>query len=224
MKLKMIIIAVVAVLAVVGGISGYYYRQNQKEAKFLSSNPQTKEAYAKVLQRQGDIKNDKNNYDAYMSLAFSWKGIGEVTREDKYLERAVDAYDEVVKRWGIKAYLPFVNRANVYIELKEYTRAENDLKVALEIDPGEQNLYVTLADLYKNYMKKDGKIVKSVYEQGLKTVIGGGNLVLSYASYLKELGEYGESLKYYKMLKQAYPNNPGYDEVIKELEGKLSES
>lgn len=219
---KKIICAVIGLIIAVFVAAEYHsFLENQKEAKALSSNPQTKEAYAKVLQRQKDIKKDKNNYDAYMSLAFSWKGIGEVTKNDVYLRRAVDAYDKVVKRWGTKAYLPFVNRANVYIELKEYARAENDLKIALETGPGEQNLYISLADLYQDYMNKDSKTIKSVYEQGLKTVVGGANLVLSYASYLNEAGEYKEALKYYKMLQQAFPSNTSYDQKIKELEGKI---
>lgn len=223
MKFKtfaVIIIAIVAA-AVIGG-AAYSSWQKQEEAKALSSNPQTKDAYAKVLQRQKDIRKDKNNYDAYMSLAFSWKGIGEVTKNDAYLRRAADVYGRVIKKWGIKAYLPFLNRANVYIGLKEYGRAEDDLKVALEIDPGEQNLYVSLANLYKGYMNKDGETIKSVYEQGLKTVVGGGNLVVSYASYLKGTGEYKEALKYYKMLQQAYPSNTSYEQEIKELEAKVS--
>lgn len=220
---KIIILTIIIIILLLGSASVVIYSswQKQKEAGFLSSNPQTKEAYAKVLQRQKDIKKDKNNYDAYMSLAFSWKGIGEVTKNDEYLKKAVSVYNQVVKRWGTTAYLPLVNRANVYIELKEYVRAEDDLKVALEIDPGEQNLYVSLADLYRGYMKKDDKAIKAVYEQGLKTVVGGGNLVLNYAGYLKETGEYKEALKYYKMLQQAYPSNTGYAELVKETEDKM---
>jgi len=130
-------------------------------------------------------------------------------------------YDEVIRKWGSKAYLPFLNQANVYILLKEYARAESNLKIALEIDPGEQSLYVALADLYGTFMKKDSKAVRAVYEQGIKTVVGGGNLVVNYASYLNELGEYKEALKYYKMLEQAYPTNPAYLPIIKELESKI---
>jgi len=216
---KYIILAIILVLLGGGGFVCSFW-QNQKEAKLLSANPQTKEAYAKVLQRQKDIKKDKNNYDAYMSLAFSWKGIGEVTRNDEYLRRAVDAYDKVIKRWGMKAYLPFSNRANVFILLKEYEKAEADLKIASEIDPGEQSFYITLADLYKDYMKKSDKEIRAVYELGLKTVVGGANLVLNYASYLNNTGDYKEALKYYKMLAQAYPDNTGYAELVKEVEGK----
>jgi len=220
MKFKAIV-AMAIIIVIGGGIGGYFYWQKVKEYKFLSTNLKTKAAYEIILRREAQIRKEKNNYDAYMSLGFNWKGIGEVTKTDEYLKRAVEVYNQVIKRWGTTAYLPFVNRANVYIELKEYARAEDDLKIALEIDPGEQNLYVSLADLYRTYMNKDGKMIKSVYEQGLKTVVGGGNLVLNYAGYLKETGEYKESLKYYKMLKQAYPDSTSYDEVIRELEAKL---
>jgi tetratricopeptide (TPR) repeat protein len=219
---KYLILGLAVILVLLGGgVFAYSSWQNQKEVKLLSGNPQTKEAYAKVLQRQNDIKKDKNNYDAYMSLAFSWKGIGEVMKSDVYLQRAVDAYDKVIKRWGMKAYLPFLNRANVLIALKEYEKAEADLKIASEIDPGEQNLYVALADLYSDYMKKSDKEIRAVYENGLTRVVGGGGLVLNYASYLNSAGDYKEALKYYKMLAQAYPNNTGYAELVKEMEGKI---
>lgn len=221
MKLKIAIVIVIVIVAASAGFGGYSYWQKTKEDRFLSNNPQTKAAYELVKKREAEIKKNKNNYDAYMSLAFNWKGIGEVTRNEKYLRKAASIYDAVIKRWGAKAYIPFLNQANVYIELKEYVRAERNLKISLDIDPGEQNLYVALADLYRNYMSYDSQTIKSVYDEGIRRVIGGGNLVVSYASYLNDIGDYAESLKYYKMLAQAYPNN-GYQVLVKELEGKVN--
>jgi len=218
---KIILILIAVAVSAGGGLAGYSYQQKQKDDKFLSTNPQTKEAYELVKKREGQLKKDKNDYDAYMSLGFNWKGIGEVAKNDKYLWKSVKAYNAVIRKWGNKAYLPFLNQANVYISLKEYERAEDDLKIALEIDVGEQNLYIALADLYKNYMNKDNKEIKAVYEKGLKTVIGRGNLVVSYAAYLRDLGEYKEAIKYYKMLEQAYPNIPTYSSMVKDLESKI---
>ncbi|MFA5133802.1 MAG: hypothetical protein WC459_03300 [Patescibacteria group bacterium] len=218
---KYLILAVILALAALS-IGGFKYGQYIKEDRYLSSDPQTKEAYALIKQRQMDLKKDKNNYDAYMSLAFNWKGIGEVTESEKYLERSAEIYDKVIKKWGMKAYLPFVNQANVYIQLKEYKKAESDLKVANEIDPGEQSIYINLADLYYNYMKKSDKEVRAIYEMGIKNVVGGANLVLNYASYLNTVGDYPEALKYYKMLAQAFPASPGYAALVKELEGKIN--
>lgn len=219
---KILIVSLVAIILLGGGGAyAYAYSKKIKEDKFLSSNSQTKESYEIVKKRTAELKKNPSNYDAYMSLAFSWKGIGEVTKNDKYLKKAARVYDAVIRRWGNKAYLPFYNQANVYIELKEYEKAENNLKISLEIDMGEQNLYVALADLYKDYMKKDSKEIKAVYEKGIMTVVGGGNLVNSYASYFNEIGDYKNALKYYKMLKQAYPTYSAYDDVIKELESKV---
>jgi len=221
MKKYLILAIVIVVLA--GGIGGWQYWEYRQEDKLLSSNPQTKDAYQVIKQRQEQIKKDENNYDAYMSLGFYWKGIGEVTKNNDYLERSVDAYDKVIKRWGTKAYLPFLNRANVFILLGQYGKAETDLKIASEIDPGEQSLYIALADLYKDYMKKNDAEIRAVYETGMQRVVGGGNLVLNYASYLNGIGDYKEALKYYKMLSQAYPSNTGYLDLVKELEGKIGE-
>ncbi|MBU4421846.1 hypothetical protein L6259_04175 [Candidatus Parcubacteria bacterium] len=220
--LTLLIPIIVVALLAGGGYYGYSYFEKQKEAKFLSENPQTKDAYALIVQREKEVKKDPDFYDGWMSLAFNWKGIGEVLKEDKYLWRSAKLYDEVMKRWGTKAYLPFLNQANVYIELGEYEKAENDLKIAIERDLGEQNLYIALADLYHLYMNKSKEEVVAVYEQGLKTVVSGGNLVNSYASYLNSVGDYTGALKYYKMLSQAYPGNTLYQDLIKELEGKTN--
>ena len=172
MKKILIIISILAILT--GGVLfGYSRWAEAKESKFLSSNGQTKDNYAIIKMRVEQLKKDSKNYDAFMSLAFAWKGIGDATKDEKYLRRSAKTYDKVIARWGNKAYLPFVNRANVYISLKEYSRAEDDLKIALEIDPGEQNLYIDLAELYSGYMNKDSQVVKAVYEKGLKTLVGG---------------------------------------------------
>jgi len=219
--LILLIVLIIVILLTVGGFYGYSYFEKQKEAKFLSENPQTKDAYALIVQREKEVKKDPTFYDGWMSLAFNWKGIGEVLKDEKYLWRSAKLYDEVIKCWGTKAYLPFLNQANVYIELEEYDKAENDLKIALEQDIGEQNLYIALADLYRLYMNKSKEDVMAVYEKGLVTVVSGGNLVNSYASYLNSVGEYEKALKYYKMLSQAYPNNTGYQNLIKELEIKV---
>lgn len=218
---KLIILFLAVLMLGAGGVGGYFYIQKAKEDKFLSTNKQTKDAYEIVKKRQKDIKEDKDNYDAYMSLAFHWKGIGEVTKNEKYLMNAIEVYNKVIKKWGPKAYLPFVNQANVYILLNDYEYAEENLKVALELDPGEQSLYVALADLYINYMNKSNEEIIAVYESGIKRVIGGGNLVLSYAGFLREIGDIEKSLKYYKILQKAYPDNNGYDKVIEELEEQI---
>lgn len=218
---KYLILAIILVLLGGGGIFGRQYLKYQKEDKFLSSNTQIKEAYGIVKKRQAELKKDKDNYDAYMSLAFHWKGIGEVLKDKAYLWKSAKTYDKVIKRWGMRVYLPFLNQANVYILLQEYGKAEENLKIANEIDPGEQNLYVALAELYKNYMGKSDEEIRAVYLKGVERVIGGGNLVLNYAIYLNSVGDYKEALKYYKMLSQAYPNNSGYADIVKELGGKI---
>lgn len=222
-SMKKIIILTIIIILLLGSASVVIYSswQKDKESKFLSSNPQTMDAYALIQKRETQLKKNKYNYDALMSMAFQWKGIGEATKNNEYLLRAVKFYDKIIKHWGNKAYLPFLNRANIYIELKDYVRAEQDLKIASEIDRGEQGLYIALANLYKDYMKKSNEEIKTVYTTGMQAVVGGANLVNNYASFLNDTGDYKESLKYYKMLKQAFPNYVIYDEVIKELETKL---
>ncbi|MFC1612288.1 tetratricopeptide repeat protein [Patescibacteria group bacterium] len=221
---KIILLSIAIIVVGCGSVFGYFYWQNLKEDEFLSSDPRTKVAYEVVQKRQKEVKENKDDYDAYMSLAFHWKGIGEVTRDEKYSWKAVKVYSEVIKRWGSIAYLPFVNQANVYILLEEYDLAEENFKIAIEIEPGEQNLYIYLAELYKNYMNKDEAEVEAVYIKGIETVLAGSNLVNSYAVYLRDVGDYEKSLQYFKMLQQAYPDNISYEGEIKEIEEKLQQS
>jgi len=226
MNKKIKIYAILLLLVIVGTVSvlGYQYWQTSKEAKLLLANPNTKDSYELIQKRTKEIKEDSENYDAYMSLGFNWKSIGEATKDDKYLWRAIDAYSEVIKKWGPTAYLPFLNRANTYILLGEYNRAEDDLKLSIELDPGEQNLPVALADLYKNYLNKSDEEIRAVYETAMDRVVGGGNIVNSYAGYLKEVGDYEKSLQYYKSLEKAFPANTAYKSVIKELEDLISKN
>jgi tetratricopeptide (TPR) repeat protein len=219
-KLKIAVFAAFLLLILGSTFAGYRYWQWLGEDRILSSNPNTKDAYAIIKKREIQLKTDSKNYDALMSLSFNWKGIGEITKNDKYLWRAIDAYDLVVKYYGNKAYLPFLNRANVYIDLKDYKKAAEDVLLASDIDPGEQSLYIVLVDIYKAMGRSD-KEIRAVYERGIKTVVDGINLINSYAAYLYGAGDYKLALEYYKKLEQALPSNPAYPPIVKELEDKL---
>jgi len=221
-KILIIIFALLLIIAGITSVIGYKYLSDSKESKLLLRNPNTKDAYELIQKRKKDIKEDADNYSAYMSIGFNWKSIGEATKENKYLWRAVDVYSEVIKKWGPTAYLPFLNRANTYILLGEYNRAEEDIKISIELDPGEQNLPIALADLYKNYLNKSDEEIRVVYETAMDRAVGGGNIVNSYAGYLKEVGDYEKSLQYYRSLEKAFPSNTAYKSVILELETLIS--
>ena len=172
------------------------------EAGVLSEIPQAlkglqftdkyqKEDYELAIKAEDDIVKDAKNYDAYNAAGFYWKSLGDLTRKDAYYMRAIEVYVFAGKYFeGKKIYQPYQNAANVYIILKDYTKAEEMMKSAIALGPEVGILYVRLADLYQSYQKAPSQKTIDLYELALHQESYQPDVIYpAYAQYLCSIGQ-----------------------------------
>jgi|GEM_PF-4971676 tetratricopeptide (TPR) repeat protein len=147
-----------------------------------------------------------------------YKSIADVTKDKRLYERALKIADLATARFGTKSYLPALNASTIYMSLGDYEHAEKNIKQAIEMAPGDAQLYLRLIELYKDFMKKDETTIIATYETGIQRLVNVLPLYNSYAAYLREINRLDEALDKYQILHKAMPDNPIYAQLIKELE------
>lgn len=156
-----------------------------------------KEDYAKAISAEEKIKTDSENYYNYNEAGFYWKSLGELTKKEIYFNRAIEVYSFAGKKFeNKKIYQPYQNLANVYIILKNYEKAEEAIKNAIELAPEVGELYVKLAVLYKDLMNKPQSDIIAVYELALRQYAYQPEVIYpAYAYYLCGVGKDMDALE-----------------------------
>ena len=116
-----------------------------------------------------------------------------------------------------------MNAGKVAEELRDYAKAEEYFKAAIEISPADENGYLSLADLYSYKMGKSVSEVAAVYNQGGPKMADPTALIWGRGSYLKRVGQYAAALPDYEVLSKAFPDNQGYKDAIAEIKAKLNQ-
>lgn len=113
--------------------------------------------------------------------------------------------------------LSFANLGSLYgFYLGDNIKAELNFKKALTNDPYQSTYYINLADFYKNvYIEKKSEAVSTLL-QGM-SVIKDINLVLSLATYYRDVGDKVNALKYYEEVLKIQPNTVGIQDEINRL-------
>ncbi|MEK7211719.1 MAG: hypothetical protein AAB731_03735 [Patescibacteria group bacterium] len=216
------IILTVAIILVLGSIPaaifGYPYFKTYLEDREFLANPAIHDQFVAARDKEREIKTNPERLETYVSAMMRYKGLGDVTKDKRFYYRALDIEARATKKFGVKSYLPALNASTIYMSLGEYEKAETNIKKAIEMAPGDAQLYLRLIELYKDFMKKDEASVIAVYETGIQRLVNVLPLYNSYAAYLREINRLEESLDKYRILRKAAPDNPLYGQQVKELE------
>lgn len=209
------IIRFFAFIAIIGaiGFSGFYvyknwYKSNKiirDEEKAFSylTNEQMKDDFGAAKKAEADIVANPDNLNAYIRAGFSWKVLGEATKQDIFFERSLDAYLRATKQFGMQYYMPYMNAGNIYRIRNDFEKTEEMYKKALEITPGEADLYVRLAELYRFDLKKSPEEILAVYDNGVNRVLNTMPIAISKAAYLRFIGRKEESISIYQKIYDA---------------------
>jgi len=214
----LIIVAGIIVLAIPAGIFGYPYLKIWIEDREFLANPKLHDDFVAARDKEREIRTNPERMETYISAMMRYKGLGDASKDERFYNRALAVGAQAIEKFGTQSYLPFLNSATIYTLLKNYPAAEKMIQKALEMAPGDAQLYLRLIELYRDFMKKPESEIIAVYENALQRLVNVVPVFSDYAAYLKSISRLDEALDKYKLLLKAVPDNPIYAQEVKDLE------
>ncbi len=213
MKKTLIIFIVLAVLA--GG--GYYAYTLGYFDQWLPKQHQTDAEGNRIFSDEEIAK-----YEQYMKEAHDFVVQAETGNTDLY-KQAVEAFKKASSVGDDKFWNPLLGIAEAYRKLSQYDKAEDAYNKALEVSKyGEAKIYQAKIDMYRYDLKKSNEDIKKIYEEGIAKVLDNENLILSYGSFLKSIGDYYGALKAYEAILLKFPDNELYKKEVENLKKKIA--
>ena len=166
-----------------------------------------------------DKAEQEAKYFEYISEGLKYKSEGDAGNKDSYY-KSIEAYQKASDVAEGKVWIPYLNLGNVYRLVEDFENAEKSYDKALEIAP-EGTVYKAKIDMYRYELKKSEDEMIVIYEDAIEKVVDNVDLMKNYAAYLRDIERYSDSLKYWKMISEKFPDNQMYKDEIKELEDKL---
>src|SRR3989338_6694274 len=225
---KIIILIIAVFVLIVGGIvfnqrtAGA--REEQTVLKKIGDKKELLDIYDKVKRAQAILNNPKDENEEVgnlLSLGNNCKALAELTKDDYFYTRSLAVFKEGIRKFGHKNIIFYLNDSGLAENNGNYSLAEHYYKESIRIAPSYGDGYIKLAELYSFRMKKSEDDVVMVYKQGRSANPANGPLLLEYAVYLKNIGRFKDAFEEYKLLLKVFPDNAGYQQIIKELEAKL---
>lgn len=131
---------------------------------------------------------------------------------------AIAVYKEAAGYSKYNNWMPYYHLGNIYRRLGEYEKADQAFSNALKITGNtELAIYLSRIEMYRYELQKSNDEIKRVYGEALQFSNDINNLEVSYAGFLKDIGDKEEAITYYKKLLEKYPGNQIYQQEIEML-------
>ncbi|MEY4747245.1 MAG: hypothetical protein RLZZ416_294 [Candidatus Parcubacteria bacterium] len=106
------------------------------------------------------IAKNQDDTTSWLDLAIQYKTVGD-------FEGAIEIWKYLVSK-NPKNSVAYYNLGTTYhLDLKDYSRAEQYLKKAVEVDPGSALPYLALGELYRYSYKQDSSLAADILKQGI---------------------------------------------------------
>lgn len=146
---------------------------------------------AKISELSAILKKNNNSFDDWISLGLVRKTIGDYEGARQAWE-----YGSAIRT---KNSLSFRNLGDLYhYYLKDYPKAEQNLKQSIKNDPSDIGTYRALVDLYTQSYTEKLSEVPTVLTAGLKANPEQYDLFIMMASYYKGAGDKANAKMYYE--------------------------
>ena len=215
--MKKLIILIIVLALIIGG--GYYAYNKGYVNKWFPWLPQAekKDKDGNRIFSDAEIK----QYNQYMQEAHDFMTKGDAGQPDFY-KQAVSDYQKASAIGNDKFWNPLLGLAEAYRKLHDFNNADLAFNKALQAaNFGEGQIYQEKIDMYRNDMKKSSDEIKAVYNEAIQKVMDNANLVLAYATYLRDIGDYKDALTYYEAILKKFPTNQLYIKEIANLKAKI---
>lgn len=226
---KRVLIGVgLVVLAAVLSIGLYLliprYRDARAENALMAavtSNKDAAAAYARLVKDE-DLKKDPASPQGYIAIGNEWGLIADLLKNSRARQKSIAEYEKGSAIFGKKNIILVLNAGMAYRAAGEFEKAEAKYRQAIEIDPGNQEAYEGLIDLYQLDMKKSSAEIIDVFKLAMDRLVDNGVITQRLAEYLSSIGRYKDALQYYEFLAKRYPQQ--FNPVIADLKQKMAAS
>lgn len=170
---------------------------NQDQIKFYEDRIVKAEEFLKNLSKT-DINFKQHQIHNYIYIAQQYFGLGE-------LQKSKEAYDFVLTL-SANQEQALVGLATIYNEIKDSASERSVLERAVEATPKNTDIWLRYITVNKNSGATIDQI-SELYIQALEKTERHVDIIVSYATFLGELGKKVEAIKLWQEAKKKYPSN-----------------
>ncbi|MBI5221737.1 MAG: hypothetical protein HY979_02960 [Candidatus Magasanikbacteria bacterium] len=227
--LKKYLISGAAIILVLVGVGFLAWQQgflggDQALRRQIKNNPALLSLYDKAELKAQELAKHPDNAALYFDLGLYWKSIAEQGGPKEFFNKSLMVYEQGIEKFGQKNILFYLNAGKLAEHVDDFVKAESYYQKAIAISSGDESGYLDLAELYEYRFKKSKDEIVAVFQAGEKKLVNPTPILAAEASYRRRIGDNVAALEEYKVLSQAFPNNPGFKEIIQELEAKIKEA
>jgi tetratricopeptide (TPR) repeat protein len=193
-------IALVVLFAVagIGAFFGFQYVQNQKELRYFeglaAKRPDGAVYVEQLLKARQELKDKDagNDFAAYTNIGVNLNIFGEKEEALKWYEKALLIDPE--------SLLVLNNVADIYSDLGNYDKAEQNWLKLTELYPDKTMFYRSLGYLYWYRMQKSPQDIEALFKKVLETTDNNTDLLTWLISYFSETGNNVKFAEYANLL------------------------
>ncbi|MDO8474028.1 MAG: hypothetical protein Q7S62_00515 [bacterium] len=193
--------AVVVFLFAVAGIGAFFgiqYVQDQKELRYFeglaAKRSDGSQFVEQLLKARKDLKdsNKDNDFAAYANIGVNLNIFGEKAEALQWYGKALLIDPE--------SLLVLNNVADIYSDLGQYDKAEQNWLKLTELYPDKTMFYRSLGYLYWYRMQKSPQDIEALFKKGLAATNNNADLLTWLISYFSETGNNVKFAEYANLL------------------------
>lgn len=204
------------VLPVYQGRDSAEIRPNPDELKGLSDE-QKESLYARIRTHGGEVKANPDYFAGWLEVGMLKKVIGDFTGARDAWE-----YASIIRPLNS---VSFANLGELYWRyLPDYSASEKNLRKALQNDPKDADLYITLAELYHYSIPDKAAQAPGILLEGLKVNPDNDSLMRRLAYLYEQRKEYALAIEWWEKILKQNPGDQSVTDTINKLRAKLGTS
>lgn len=209
---------IICVGVLIFGAIVIFNKSTLPSADSIANKPELLVNYQKAKEAYDQEKKEPENPQWYVNGGLELKTIADATGDAKWYRAALAVYERGVDKTDGNNTLLITNAAVICEKLGDYKKAKKYYEQAIEVSPGEATYYVSLVRIMRTYFNSSINDILAVYDKGTERVVGGAQLYIDRAEYLKTVGRYDDSLADWKLLHDAKViNDNEFADAVKEI-------
>ena len=165
-----------------------------------------------LFKLEDNINMSKDLFSTYLDIGMYRKAIGN-------LEGSLEAYQKA-SEYDSGSFVSWYNIANVYIQMKDYYKAEENFFIAISKEQDQYTPYISLMDLYWSKSTLNHKQIKIIYNNFIK-LNNNYNIWAKYGQYLEWEGHLGEAILLWEKYLELYPDDINVLSVLDRLKKSI---